>query len=192
MITSHTITSNLCTKCGNDTGASWKTLCRTCWEKRTPEEVRAHRQAKLDKKVARMRAKAERLEKESEAKCAVLDDKWGDIAFFTQPATPTSPFGRQREKMYKRYEKGLELHSEAEELRKDADWKEKRGVSVRGDAEAKRQLEREKRDQVFTVGSKVYDWIFGDGEIIRVNRKTYTIKFASGGTYTRDKSFIKL
>jgi hypothetical protein len=192
MINTHTTTLGTCTKCGSDTGAAWKTLCRSCWKKRTPEEVRAQRQAKLDKKVARMRKKAERLEKESDAKCAVLDDKWGDIAFFTQPATPASPFGRQRERMFKRYEKGLELHSEADQLRKEAEWKEKRGVSVRGDAERDRQLEREKRDKVFTVGSKVYDWIFGDGEIVKVNRKTYTIKFASGGTYTRDKSFIKL
>jgi hypothetical protein len=192
MTVTQTHTSNPCTKCGNDTGASWKTLCRSCWKKRTPEEVRAQRQAKLDKKVARMRGKAERLQKEADSKCAVFDDKWGDIAFWTQPATPSSSFGRQRSRMYARYNKGLELHSEAEELRKDADWKEKAGVRVKGDAEAQRQLEREKRDNVFTVGSQVHDWIFGDGEIVKVNRKTYTIKFASGGTYTRDKSFIQL
>jgi hypothetical protein len=192
MIKKSTNTSGKCTKCGSDTGADWKTLCRSCWNKRTPEEVRAHRQAKLDKKVARMRAKAERLQKEADSKCAVFDDKWGDIAFWTQPATPSSSFGRQRAKMYTRYNIGLALDAEAEELRKAAEWREKAGVRVKGDAEAQRQLEREKRDKVFTVGSQVYDWIFGDGEIVRVNRKTYTIKFASGGTYTRDKSYIKL
>jgi hypothetical protein len=192
MINAQTNTSGLCTKCGSDTGASWKTLCRSCWKNRTPEEVRAQRQAKLNKKVARMRAKAERLQKEADGKLSVMDQYRGDIAFLTQPAAPGSTFGRQRAKVYARYDKGLELSSEAAKLKEQADWKEKRGVSVRGDAEANRQLEREKRDKVFTVGSKVYDWIFGDGEIVRVNRKTYTIKFASGGTYTRDKSFIKL
>jgi hypothetical protein len=192
MIHTQPTTSNLCTKCGSDTGASWKTLCQECWNKRTPEEVRAHRQAKLAKKVARMRGKAERLQKEADSKCAVFDDKWGDVAFWTQPATPTSSFGRQRSRMYARYNKGLELHSEAEELRKAADWKEKAGVSVKGDAEAQRQLEREKRDKVFTVGSEVYDWTFREGVILKVNKKTYTIRFTSGFTCTRDKSFIKL
>jgi hypothetical protein len=192
MIHTQPTTSGHCTKCGNDTGASRKTLCQTCWEKRTPEEVRAHRQAKLDKKVARMRSKAERLEKEADSKLSVMDQYRGDIAFLTQPAAPGSTFGRQRAKIYARYDKGLELSTEAAKLKEEADWKEKRGVSLKGDAEAKRQLEREKRDKVFTVGSKVYDWIFGDGEIVKVNRKTYTIKFASGGPYTRDKSFIKL
>jgi hypothetical protein len=192
MMTTQTTTSGLCTKCGNDTGAAWKTLCRLCWEKRTPDEVRAQRQAKLDKKVAQMRDKAERLEKEADSKLALMDQYRGDIAFLTQPAAPGSTFGRQRAKVYARYDKGMEFSAEAGKLKKEADWKEKRGVSVRGDAEAQRQLEREKRDKVFTVGSKVYDWIFGDGEIIKVNRKTYTIKFASDGTYARDKSYIKL
>jgi hypothetical protein len=192
MIHTQTTTSGLCTKCGNDTGAAWKTLCRSCWQKRTPEEVRAHRQAKLEKKVTRMRGKAERLQKEADGKLSVMDQYRGDIAFLTQPAAPGSTFGRQRAKIYARYDKGMELSAEAAKLKEKADWKEKRGVSVRGDAEAQRQREREKRDKVFTVGSQVYDWIFGDGEIVKVNRKTYTIKFASGGTYARDKSFIKL
>jgi hypothetical protein len=192
MATTQTNTSGTCTKCGNDTGASWKTLCRSCWKKRTPEEVRAHRQTKLDKKVARLRAKAERVQKEADSKLSVMDQYRGDIAFLTQPAAPGSTFGRQRAKVYAHYDKGLELSTEAAKLKEEADWKEKRGVSVRGDAEAQRQLEREKRDKVFTVGSKVYDRIFGDGEIIKVNRKSYTIKFASGGTYARDKSFVKL
>jgi hypothetical protein len=192
MIQKRTNTSRICTKCGGDTGADWKTLCRSCWKKRTPDEVRAYRQAKLDKKVARMRAKAERLQKEADSKLAVMKPYWGDIAFLTQPATPASRFGRQRGRIYKRYEKGLTLDSDAQEIRKIADWKEKAGVRGKGDAERKRQQEREERDKVFTVGSKVYDWIFGDGEIVKVNKKTYTIKFASGGTYTRDKSYLKL
>ena len=81
--------------------------------------------------------KAERLEKESDIKCAVLDDKWGDIAFFTQPAAPASRFGRQRARLYRRYNKGLEVHAEAQELKEHAEWIEKVGVRVKGDAEEK-------------------------------------------------------
>jgi hypothetical protein len=182
----------ICTKCGSDTGAEWKTLCRSCWDKRSPDEVRAYRQTKLDKKVARMRAKADRLQKEADIKCAVFDPYWGDTAFWTQPATPSSRFGRQRAKMYERYNKGLALHAEAQDLRKDAGWKEQAGIRVKGDAERERQQERDERDKVFTVGSKVYDWCFGDGVVKKVNKKTYTIQFTSGFTCTRDKSYIKL
>jgi hypothetical protein len=73
--------------------------------------------------------------------------------------------------MYDRYNKGLELHSEAQELKEHADWIEKAGVRVKGDAEKQRQQERDARDKVFTVGSKVYEWCFGDGEIVKVNKK---------------------
>lgn len=34
------------------------------------EQIRAERQAKLDRKIERMRAKADRLEREGNAKCA--------------------------------------------------------------------------------------------------------------------------
>jgi NMD protein affecting ribosome stability and mRNA decay len=58
---SNTTMAGACVKCGTETGAVWKKLCPTCWKNRTPDEIRVYRQAKLDKKVARLRAKAERL-----------------------------------------------------------------------------------------------------------------------------------
>lgn len=192
MENTQTLIIRACTKCGNDTGTSWKSLCRSCWDNRTPDEIRAYRQAKLDKKVARLRKKAERLKEEADAKQAAFNRHRGDIAFLTQPAPKNSPFGRQVQKILDRYEKGIQLNREAQQTQEKAEGIEKRGAVVKGDAERKRQQERDARDKVFTIGSKVYDWCFGEGEIIRVNKKTYTIKFTSGGTYARDKSYIKL
>src|SRR4051795_8829251 len=91
-----------CTKCGAETGADWKTLCPRCWKSRTPEEVRTYRQVKLDKRLARMRAKADKLDKSGTEKMAGLDAHRGDIAFFTQPNTNNAKgraFKRYRERL---------------------------------------------------------------------------------------------
>jgi len=61
----------------------------------------------------------------------------------------------------------------------------------KGDAERRREAERQANDKFIKVGSKVIDWIFGQGEVIKVNKKTYTIRWPSGSVFTRDKSFIK-
>jgi hypothetical protein len=75
-------TSGICTKCGSDTGAEWKTLCRSCWNKRTPDEIRAYTQAKLDKKAARIRKKAERLKKNQTVNALYLMIN-GEISLFS-------------------------------------------------------------------------------------------------------------
>lgn len=62
----------------------------------------------------------------------------------------------------------------------------------KGDAERKRQEEREAADKVLTVGSQAFSWIVGQCEIIKVNKKTYTVKMPSGSTFTQDKSYFKL
>lgn len=159
--------------------------------KYTAEQIREYRQAKLERKLARMRAKAERLEKIAEQKQAGFNKYRGDIAFLTQPASPSSSFGKQRARLYGSYDKGIALQVEADELRKKAEWIERRGVAVKGDAERKRQAQREQMDQLIRVGSKVYDFAFREGEVTRVNKKTYTIRFPSGFTCARDKAYVK-
>lgn len=185
------ITTN-CIKCNKDTGATWKTLCINCWKNKTPDEIRAYRQAKLDKKVARLNAKAEKLDQIAENKQSEYNSYKGDIAFFTQPAQRGSSFSNQRERIYKKYDAGIKLSIEADDLRSKAEWLESQKARVKGDAEAARQLVRDKADSQVTVGSKVVDYLFGEGTVTRVNKKSYTIKFESGGTYARDKSYIKL
>ena len=156
------------------------------------EDIREYRQNKLNKKVKRLRDRAERLEKIAEQKQSAFNDHRGDIAFLTQPASPSSAFGRQREKIYNKYDQGIKLQIEAKELREKADWMEKRGAIVKGDAEKARQEQRERLDKIISVGSKVYDFAYGEGEVVRVNKKTYTIRFTSGFTCVREKTFVKL
>jgi hypothetical protein len=181
-----------CIKCNQETGADWKTLCYSCYKNRSTEEVREARQKKLDRKIQRLRSKAERLKKIAEEKQAELNRYRGDIAFITQPASKSSAFGRRRQKIHGRYDAGIKLLAEASDLRKKADWLEKQGAIVKGDAERKRQALREELDKVISVGTSVNDYIFGAGEVMRVNKKTYTIRFESGGTYAREKVYVRL
>ena len=58
-------------------------------------------------------------------------------------------------------------------------------------AEERRQLRREESDKVISFGTKVKDVIFGTGTVIRVNKKTYTVKYDSGFKKATDKSFVK-
>ena len=158
----------------------------------TQEEIRAYRQAKRDRYVAKLRAKADKLEAEAQGKMAEFNSHRGDHGFMFQPAKANSPFANQRRRITDRYEKGLELLTEADELRKKADWVEAGKAQVKGDAERKRQETREALDKLITVGTRVHDFCFGDGEVVRVYPKSYRIKFdRSGSTFSRDKSYVR-
>jgi len=67
---------------------------------------------------------------------------------------------------------------------------------VKGDAERAKQIKREANDLKAVIGGVVFDGVFGDGIIEKINKKTYTIRFKSkvrDGDYitTRPKHFIK-
>lgn len=154
----------------------------------TGDRLRAIRQAKLDRKVERIRAHAERLQKEAGGKMAAFEEYRHDIAFVTQPGH--IPF---REKVMRRYEKGLEMVSEALELEKKADWLERGRARIAGDAERARQAKRDELDKLVSVGSRVYDFSFGEGTVVKVNKKSYSVKYdRSGSTCARDKSYFKV
>lgn len=184
-----------CLKCGIDTGATWKTLCYSCFKSRPIEEIRAYRQAKLDRKVIRLEAKAFRLDKTGEEKTATFRSFHGDISFFTQPNINSSSgrsFTKYRERVYSKYDAGIKLQVEAEETRKKAEWLKKQGAVVKGDAEKKRQAIRDYMDTQVKVGDTVYSWIVGECTIVKVNKKTYTVKnHRTSNVFTQDKSFIK-
>lgn len=155
------------------------------------EAIRAERQAKLDRTIARMRAKADRLERDAEPKMAEFNRLRQDYAWMTQPANPNKGFGKQRQRIVDRYGVGLNMLAEAKELRDKADALEKRGATVAGDRERKREEQRAHMDTLITKGSRVLDFAFGEGEVVRVNKKTYSVRFASGSTYARDKTYVR-
>lgn len=115
---------------------------------------------------------------------------------WTQPILLGHHSQRRHEKMYEyrntvyRNINGLDV--KAKRFREKADNLLAFANRNKGDAEAKRQEKRLVADSQISVGSQVYDWCFGYATVERVNKKTYTIRLASGSKFTRDKSFIKI
>jgi hypothetical protein len=156
------------------------------------DAVRAERQAKLDRKIDRMRAKADRLERDAAPKMAEFNRLRQDYAWLTQPANPNTGFGKQRQRTVDRYGVGLNMLAEAKELRERADALEKRPAVVKGDAERERQIIADALDTVIVKGSRITDFAFGEGTVTRVNKKTYTVCWdRSGNTWAREKTFVR-
>lgn len=183
-----------CQKCGHPTGADWKTLCISCWRSRTPEEVRAQRQEKLDRKINRLRQSADRLENVGDSKTSAFRELSKDIAWVTQPNINSSrgrAFKNSRIKVLNRYDAGMRLYNEADEKRQKADWLENTGAVVKGDAERRRQAEREAQDKIIKVGTRITTFLNQSaGTVVKVNKKTYTIKFDQGRQYAIEKTFV--
>jgi hypothetical protein len=169
------------------------TKCPDCYRKRfeglSVEEIRGIRQEKLDRKSARRAGWVKSALKKADEIRAYTDKFRGDYAFNTQPANPNSSFGRFRDRINRRSDKEYELRQKAENHLSHV------GVIavVKGDAERRYQARRDANDLVIFIGSKITDIIFGDGVVIKKNKKTYTIKWdKSGNTWTRDKEYVKL
>jgi len=179
-----------CAKCGEpfEVGAEIMyekqtgTFCHGC-EPADPEEIRAYRQARADPKADRLEASASRLRGEAEAKLKSCEPYTSDHAFNTQPGH--IPI---RARIIARQDRAYRLLDEADEKSDRAD--RLRQVRVAGDAERARQAKREANDAIITKASRIRDHVFGTGTVTRVNQKTYTIRFDSGGTWPRDKSYV--
>jgi len=109
----------------------------------------------------------------------------GDVAFFTQPGHISG-----REKMFNSYDKGCELRNEANEARKRAN-SISNSVRVKGDAEIKHQAKRDYMTANVRVGDKI-NWMYTKIlEVLKVNKKTFTLK-GDFGNFTVDKCLCSL
>jgi len=183
-----------CAKCGNslEVGSSamheksMGIFCCGC-EPTDIEDIRHYRTIKAD-------AKAERIEDRARARLRHAGDIQNslpeyrhDWAYITQPG-----YIPGRAKIAQKEEKIYHLHNEAEHLQERADNIRKYKTVVAGDAERRRQRQREALDAILGKGSRVNDVVFGEGVIVSVHKKSYRIKFDhSGNTYARDKSYVR-
>jgi hypothetical protein len=159
------------------------------------EILRAERQAKIDRKIERLRKWSASHERQSAALQDANKPYMDDWAFVTQPILvghhSERSHRRLRDRIARRMDKSVEHWKRAEELKKTADWLAMTGARVKGDAERKREEQRKAMDALIAIGSKIYDFVYRGGVVTRVNKKTYSITFASGLKCTRDKSFVK-
>lgn len=113
---------------------------------------------------------------------------------WTQPILLGHHSQRRHEKVYERRNSVMsrirELDARAKRFREKAVNLNYFANTNKGDAEARRIEKRKTVDSLFSVGSEIYDVCYRSGVILKVNTKTFTIRFASGFTTTRDKSYF--
>jgi hypothetical protein len=162
----------------------------------TIDEIRASRQERADRKAEILVRRAESRERKASALDKQVSPYMNDWAFVTQPILvghhSEKSFRNLKDRISRKVDKKFELSNEAGELRSRAEALS-RPVAVKGDAERRRELRRQANDEVIKVGSKIFDFAFGNGEVMKINKLTYTIKWErSGHSFTRDKSFVRL
>jgi hypothetical protein len=180
-----------CAKCGADleTGKqamyekSMGIFCLGC-EPKDAEEIRHFRTLRAERKAERLDGWAEKREKKAEADLNSYPSIRHDWAFITQPGR--SPF---RERMNRADDRALESLDVAKGMRERA--ANIRKVRVAGDAERRRQEEREAADKLIKKGDRVYEVMGGEGTVIGVYAKSFRIKFDRGFTWSRDKSYVR-
>ncbi len=137
---------------------------------------------------------AEKNENKSKQVYDSFNNQYKDFDW-TQPILRGHHSQRKHEKVYERrasvMNRTIELDKKAKRMREKAENLLVFANRNKGDAENARQAKRDLADQAIQKGSIVSDWCFGQGEVLKVNTKTYTIRFTSGYKTTRDKSFIK-
>lgn len=186
-----------CKKCGQSLEVgqpamyekSMGIFCPGCEPKET-EEIRAFRLEKAERKAEKYEEWADKREHKANAQLNSHSEVRHDLAFITQPGHIP-----MRAQMIKSDDKAIESLQVAEGFRNKAE--NLRNVRVVGDAERNRQIKREALDQLISKGSKVYDAVFGEGEVLSIHKKSYRIAFKSKVDNTkpficaRDKSYIK-
>ncbi len=159
------------------------------------EETRRVRKERAERRAARRLKWAEAAEKKAE-RLRIDADAMAQAIPFGQPIL-VGHHSEKRDRAFRarfvsKYDQQAEALRKAKYHRDKADNILTFATRVKGDAERARQQKREEADKLIAIGSRVYDWSFGTGVVVRVNKKTYSIKFDSGGTYARDKSWVQI
>lgn len=136
------------------------------------EEIRAFRQAKADRKADRLEGWAEKREQRAEARLNSYPNMRHDIAFITQPGHIPA-----RARMIRADDRACESLEVAKRMRERAE--NIRNVRVVGDAERERQAKREEADKIISVGTFISCALYGTGDVVKVNQKTYRVNFGN-------------
>jgi hypothetical protein len=164
-------------------------------EPATGERLRQIRQARRERAADRLEARAEiRTRKAAQHRAKV--EPYNDYAFWTEPLKPGHhSYNRHknlRDRLARHMDQEAALSIEAAQLRQKAKQLRTGRAAIAGDADAARQERRDQADAVIAVGDTVDTCHYGRAVVLKVNRKTYTVRTASGWTTTHDKSFCRL
>lgn len=111
---------------------------------------------------------------------------------WTQPILRGHHSQKRHEKIYERrnaiHTKVNEMESQAKRMFEKAENLEQFASRNKGDAERRREEMRKQLDEVLKVGDIIIT-MYGEKEIIKINKKTYTVQ-GSIGTFTIQKHLI--
>ena len=152
-------------------------FCPGC-EPTDSEDIRTYRQEAADRKADKYEGWASNRKAGAEAKLNSYPEIRHDWAFITQPGR--IPF---RDRMNKSDSRAYESLRIADKMQAKAD--SLRHVRVKGDAEKRWQDLRDFNITRFKVGDTVNTGTYGNGTILKINKKTAKIgNTGTSGTYT--------
>jgi len=156
-------------------------FCIGC-EPTDPEEIRAFREAKGERKAAKYETWAKKREEKAQAQLNSCPNVRHDIAFNTQPGH--IPF---RERMNQADDRAYESLQKAKRMKEKAE--SLRHPRVKGDAERKREEKRERVRQWIKKGMMVQTGVYGQRRVQRVNKKTVTVEGNGAGDFGSGKQY---
>lgn len=123
----------------------------------------------------------------AEAKAAALEaNHCTDWAFISQPGHLPA-----RARQIAQKERAMELRARAAAHREKAANLNALASRQKGDAESQRQTVRDAMDAV-KAGDTVLTTLYGPRQVVRVNKKTFSVRDSFGGTMTVDKAHCKV
>lgn len=161
----------------------------------TIEQLRERAQEVADEKANRLIERAAKRRQKAKEMEAPIERMRGDTAFFTQPNINSSSgraFTRQRERMFDKYRKGIELEAEADELEARAE--SIRFVQIQGDAERRREKQRREAFERLPIGTKVNYFHNRDRvyTVVKHNKKTVRIQRDSEKPFSVDPLYLQV
>ena len=154
------------------------------------EQIRHFRQLKADAKSAKYEQWADSHQRKADQRLGTARSMASVIPFGQPILVGHHSEGRDRRyraRIDNNFRKAFEEKTRADELRRRAE--SIRNVSVKGDADKKRDEKRLAVDAWVKVGMDVQTWVFGVCKVVKINQKTVKVqgKFSA---FNVDKSFL--
>jgi hypothetical protein len=161
----------------------------------TIEETRARRNAARQRRADRLDSQAETQDRAAVAARARVSPHERDFLALFEPVKRGHHSQRRHEKLIARAQKSFQdegqARHDAAELRARAHRLRAGCAQVAGDAAARDQAARDAADRVITVASVIRHVVYGEGIVVRVNKKTYSITWSRGSEFPVDKGSVE-
>jgi len=160
----------------------------------TPDQLREYRQAKIDRKRARLIDRADRAAARSDKAYNKISPHEREFLRLGEPVKiGHHSEGRHRrliERVDSAMEKSCKEAAYASELRQRANWM--MDAQVKGDAERRRDAKRAAVLSQIAVGDTVHDLTFGDCLLVKIYDKSASIQAKDGNRHSVPIHWLKL